>query len=111
MGETKIKLGVFGAGRGAYLANVARQIGFELVALCDVFEAQLRHAKKTLGGDDKGITYYTDYDKMIREQRPDIVIVTSVDRTHDDYIVRAMELGCDVITEKPITTDARKAQR
>ena len=52
MSDKKIKLGVFGAGRGAYLANVARQIGFELVALCDVFEAQLRHAKKTLGGDD-----------------------------------------------------------
>ena len=25
-----------------------------------------------------------------------------------DYIVRAMELGCDAISEKPMTTDAAK---
>lgn len=38
-----------------------------------------------------------EFDKMIEEIKPDCVIVTSVDRTHDDYIIRAMELGCDVI--------------
>ncbi len=40
--------------------------------------------------------------------RPDVVIVTTKDVTHDDYICRAMELGCDVITEKPMTTDDRE---
>jgi len=39
------------------------------------------------------------------------VIVTTKDCYHDKYIVRAMELGCDVITEKPMTTDAEKCQR
>ena len=48
---------------------------------------------------------------MIAETKPDAVIVTSVDATHADYICRAMELGCDVITEKPMTTDAEKCQR
>ena len=48
---------------------------------------------------------------MIRETRPDYVIVTTVDATHDDYIVRALDLGCDVITEKPMTTTADKTQR
>ncbi len=38
-------------------------------------------------------------------------IVTSMDATHDEYICRAMELGCDVITEKPMTTDAEKCRR
>ncbi len=37
-----------------------------------------------------------------------MVIVTSMDCTHDQYIIRAMELGCDVITEKPVTIDAGK---
>lgn len=87
----------------------------ELVAFCDLSQTRMDYANRViqdkLGKTPVPTYYYTDYDKMIREQRPDIVIVTSVDRTHDDYIVRAMELGCDVITEKPITTDARKAQR
>ena len=42
---------------------------------------------------------------MIAEQRPDIVIVTTPDYLHDHYIVRALRLGCDVITEKPMTID------
>ena len=32
----------------------------------------------------------------------DTVIVTTIDRTHHRYIVRAMEAGCDCITEKPM---------
>jgi predicted dehydrogenase len=54
--------------------------------------------------------YYTDFDKMLDETRPDAVIVTSVDRTHHDYIIRAMEKGYDVISEKPMTIDEKKAQ-
>jgi predicted dehydrogenase len=50
------------------------------------------------------------FDKMIAETKPDEVIVTTRDCTHDEYIIRAMELGCDVITEKPMTTDENKCQ-
>ena len=42
---------------------------------------------------------------MIEEQKPDVVIVTSIDRTHHRYIIKAMEMGCDVISEKPMTVD------
>ncbi|MEJ1974335.1 MAG: Gfo/Idh/MocA family oxidoreductase [Lacunisphaera sp.] len=48
--------------------------------------------------------------EMIREQKPDTVFVCSVDATHHDYIVRALHAGCDVITEKPMTTDAAKCR-
>ncbi len=50
----------------------------------------------------------TQFEDMIRRTRPDTVIVTSKDSAHDGYIIRAMEMGCDVITEKPMTTDAEK---
>ena len=39
------------------------------------------------------------------------MIVLCQDSFHDHYICRALELGCDVITEKPMTIDARRAQR
>lgn len=56
-------------------------------------------------------TYRSEqFDQMIEELKPDGVVVTSVDNTHDKYIVRAMELGCDVVTEKPMTTDPAKAR-
>jgi len=52
-----------------------------------------------------------DFDRMIAETKPDGVIVTTKDCYHDKYICRAMELGCDAITEKPMTTNDVKCQR
>ncbi len=48
---------------------------------------------------------------MIEETRPDFVLVTTIDRTHHKYIIRAMELGCNVISEKPMTIDEEKCQQ
>ncbi|MBL4812582.1 MAG: Gfo/Idh/MocA family oxidoreductase, partial [Rhodobacteraceae bacterium] len=49
-----------------------------------------------------------DFDKMLTEQKPKTVIVTVPDGNHHEYIIRALHAGCDVITEKPMTTDLRK---
>ena len=53
-----------------------------------------------------GIPVYDDFEEMVKRTKPDVVVVTTVDAFHSDYIIRAMELGCDVITEKPLTIDA-----
>ncbi len=45
---------------------------------------------------------------MLEKQRVDEVIVTCVDRAHHRYVLAAMETGCDVICEKPLTIDAAK---
>ncbi|MDX8045118.1 Gfo/Idh/MocA family oxidoreductase [Gracilibacillus sp. S3-1-1] len=86
----------------------------ELVAFCDSNQTRLNYANKLLT-DKYGVeeinTYTQErFDEMIETEKPDIVIVTSVDRTHHRYIIRALELGCDVITEKPMTVDAEKTQ-
>ncbi|MFC1481310.1 Gfo/Idh/MocA family oxidoreductase [Candidatus Neomarinimicrobiota bacterium] len=86
----------------------------ELVGLCDLNEGRLRLAQsraKKMGAKNVPIYAHTQFDNMITETKPDVVIVTTMDSTHDEYIVRGMELGCDVITEKPMTTDADKCQR
>ena len=61
----------------------------------------------------RGFALYdaNDFDRMIEEYRPDEVIVLTPDHTHDEYICRAMEHGCDVIAEKPLTTSIEKLQR
>ena len=85
----------------------------EMVAFCDVNQTRMDYANSILeaAGVEKVPTYkHYEFDKMIEEIKPDCVIVTSVDRTHDQYIIRAMELGCDVITEKPMTIDEKRAQ-
>jgi predicted dehydrogenase len=86
----------------------------ELVAFCDINQTRMNYANKLLV-DNYGYqpvhTYLSQqFDEMIRIEEPDAVIVTSIDRTHHTYIIRAMELGCDVITEKPMTVDEKKCQ-
>jgi predicted dehydrogenase len=87
--------------------------GNELVGLCDINPGRLELAAKTVAAE--GVQPRTflaaDFDRMLAELKPDAVIVTTPDATHDDYIVRALDAGCDAITEKPLTTTPEKAQR
>ena len=86
----------------------------EIVAVCDrnAGRAALAVRKITATGTGTPKAYAPDdFERMIRETRPQFVIVTTTDASHDDYIVRALDAGCDVITEKPMTTTAEKAQR
>jgi predicted dehydrogenase len=87
----------------------------EIAGFCDTNRTRMEFALESLRaecGYEGEIPCYnaSNFDCMVRETRPDTVIVTSIDRTHHQYIVRAMELGCDVITEKPMTIDATKCQ-
>jgi predicted dehydrogenase len=86
----------------------------ELVALCDLSQTRMNwHNQQiqTQTGLAPVPTYPVDqFDSMIAETHPDTVIVATIDTTHHLYVNRAMELGCDVITEKPMTTDAEKAR-
>jgi len=86
----------------------------ELCALCDINQARMDYTNSVLQKEcaHRPVpTYKSDrFDEMIKTEKPDVVIVTTIDRTHHKYIIRAMELGCDVITEKPMTTDAPKCQ-
>ncbi len=86
----------------------------ELVAFCDISQVRMNwyNAQLVERGCAPLPTYpASQFDQMIQETHPDMIIVSTVDSTHHLYIIRAMELGCDVISEKPMTTnlDALKA--
>ncbi|PYH97198.1 NAD(P)-binding protein [Aspergillus ellipticus CBS 707.79] len=81
----------------------------QLVAFCDTNRTRLAYATTRIQAPaHPAVPTYAahDFDRMIAETRPDEVIVTTIDRTHHPYIVRALELGCAVISEKPMTIDA-----
>jgi predicted dehydrogenase len=85
----------------------------KLVAVCDINIGRLNLAVKKLKEFLPDIVGYEakDFDRMLAEQKPDCVIVTTKDGTHDDYICRSLKAGCDVVTEKPMTIDEVKCQR
>jgi predicted dehydrogenase len=98
-----------------YLTAVTKSFaeGNELVAICDTNPGRLDVAAAFVAPNGAKPKKYlaADFDKMIKETKPDCVIVTTPDAFHDEYIVRALDAGCDCITEKPLTTTPAKAQR
>lgn len=83
----------------------------ELVGLCDSNAKRLSLSARQI--DDpkgNGVATYdaAEFDTMITEQQPDTVVVTVPDYLHHQYIVAALRAGCDVMTEKPMTTDLGK---
>ncbi len=81
----------------------------ELVALCDLSPTRLAFHNRLLERlGAPGVPAYDaeSFERMLAEQRPDCVIVTTKDSTHADYVVRALRQGCDVVTEKPMATEA-----
>ena len=79
----------------------------EFVGLCDINRKRLAVARDYMGVD---CPVFTDFDEMIQKTSPDRVIVTTIDCFHAKYIGRAMELGLDVISEKPMATDEKMIQ-
>ncbi|MEI9919893.1 MAG: Gfo/Idh/MocA family oxidoreductase [Bacteroidota bacterium] len=85
----------------AYSDNV------EFVGLCDINHGRLEYFRKAAG---LSCPIFIDFEKMMNETKPDTLIVTTVDATHHEFIIRGMELGANIITEKPMTTDEEKCE-
>ncbi|MCH5685744.1 Gfo/Idh/MocA family oxidoreductase [Niabella sp. W65] len=80
----------------------------EFVGLCDINPGRVEYAKKFMGAS---CPTFTDFDKMIKEQKPDLIIVTTKDSVHHEYIIKGLKYGCDVLTEKPLTIDEDKCRQ
>ncbi|QIL75133.1 Gfo/Idh/MocA family oxidoreductase [Hymenobacter sp. HDW8] len=79
----------------------------EFVGLCDSNKGRLETAKKMMGVN---CPTFTDFEQMMRKTKPEILIVTTVDNTHDEFIIKGMEMGANIVSEKPMTTDETKCQ-
>ena len=79
----------------------------EFVGLSDINKGRLEYGRKYIGVK---CPVFSDFEQMIRETKPDLVIVTTKDSTHHEFIIKGLDMGCDVLTEKPLTIDEKKAQ-
>lgn len=77
--------------------------------LAGVYDINYKRAQYVSEVTGKDIPVFDDFTKMLEEVKPDTVIVTSIDCTHDKYVIEALNFGCDVICEKPLTTTFEKS--
>jgi predicted dehydrogenase len=79
----------------------------EFVGLCDINPKRVEASKALMGVE---CPTYTNFDEMLDKARPDLVMVTTRDSFHSQYIVRALDRGLDVMTEKPMVIDEKQCQ-
>ncbi|MGW0817431.1 Gfo/Idh/MocA family protein [Streptomyces viridiviolaceus] len=106
---------VVGTGSRAQLftAALARRPHLRVAALCDPNPARIAHHQRLLGQADEpeaAAWRPGDFERRLRTDGIDEVVVTTVDAQHDAYIVPALQAGCRVVTEKPMTTDATRCR-
>ncbi len=92
---SKIKVGIFGAGRGMDIARNFLLLNADIVAICDFHEERLAKASKELGDT---VTAYSDFDSFI-EHDMDAVILANFFHEHTPYAIRCFEKGIHVFTE------------
>jgi predicted dehydrogenase len=113
LGSSKRRVALVGTGHrgtGMWGRELLAQCGewVDMVGLCDMNSLRVARARELIGID---APVFTDVAAMLRETRPETLIVCSRDVQHDAHIVAALEAGCDVVTEKPMTTTPEKCRR
>ena len=94
--QPKIKVGVFGAGRGHTMMAYCRAAGSaELVAVCDKYTDKLDRIKEEFGD---AVALYTSFDEFLAHDM-DLVVLANYANEHAPYAVRALRAGKNVLSE------------
>jgi predicted dehydrogenase len=109
----KMRLALIGTGiRGVNMFGRNLAVDYsdcvDFVGLCDPNPSRVKFAKEYIGVN---CPTFTNFETMVKQAKPDTVVVTTVDAYHNKYIVKGMEMGCNIITEKPMTIDEFKCQQ
>ncbi|WP_059102603.1 Gfo/Idh/MocA family protein [Shouchella shacheensis] len=84
----------------------------ELVGLLDQDEKRFSECKADIPQVSSVCEFKeSQFEEMVAETKPDVVIVASRDDTHVTYILKALKHNLDVITEKPMATTAFDCKR
>jgi predicted dehydrogenase len=77
------------------------------VGLCDPNPKRAEAARQLIGVD---CPVFTSFDEMCEKARPELVGITTVDTHHAEYIVKSLDRGLRVLTEKPMVVDEKQCQ-
>ena len=101
--EKTLTYAIVGCGgfAGNHLVGMTTMPGVKVIALCDI-HIDLCHEKKELYNLSDA-QCYDDYNEMLKNHKPDIVIVATADFAHRDATIAALKAGCHVMCEKPMS--------
>ena len=91
----KIRIGVFGSGRGSFVAKNFMMLGCEIVAMCDFHMERSAETAKRLGNS---VACYDNFDEFIKHDM-DAVIIANTFHEHAPYAIKCFERGIHVFSE------------
>lgn len=105
-GHDLVRLGIIGAGLiGKVHAAIAADLPeCRLVGICDV-----NPLAQTLA-DELGVSFYSDYEEMIKSETPEGVIIATPTELHTPVGVTCAHHGIHLFVEKPIASGVQDAQ-
>lgn len=111
----KIKVALIGSGwyGKSDLFRLIQVADVEVVALCDVDKNMLKAAGDLVAQrqtSKKVPLLYTDYQKLLKEQELDIVLIGTPDHWHALPMIDAVKNGVNVYVQKPISVDVLEGE-
>lgn len=103
----KVRIGFIGAGWWAttnHIPLLAKRADVELAGVCRLGQEMLQTIKATFG-----FPFATEDYRELLQQGLDGVVVTSPHHVHYEHARAALEAGCHVMVEKPMTLNAGEA--
>jgi len=101
MATPRLRAALIGTGRIAqeHLTCLKSLPGVETAAVCDRYSSVAEMTAERFGIP----AWFSDHRRMLEEIRPDVVHITTPPTTHFPLAMDALEAGCHVLVEKPIT--------
>lgn len=97
-------VGLGEAGHELHLPALAGLDGVLVVGACDLVEERRDRAASAWG-----VPVFADFDTMIGDGEPDLVIVATPPETHLEYGLRTVRAGCELLMEKPFVSTLEEA--
>ena len=107
-----MRVAVLGLGqRGTLYADIIRDkhSDCEIVAVCDTETYRLTKAKELYGVSDD-MLFSNEQDFFEQGKIADVLLICTMDRAHYTQTVKAMELGYDVLLEKPMSPNEEECR-
>jgi predicted dehydrogenase len=113
--EKTLRVGLIGCGWYGKedLRRLIQVAPVEVVALCDVDKRMLSEAADlfaTKHASKKRPKTYADYRPMLKESGLDVCLIGTPDHWHALTMIAAVEAGCDVYCQKPISRDVAEGK-
>jgi hypothetical protein len=105
-----MKVSIIGAGRtrngiGEYIGKYFHRHGGKVTSAMGTSERTSLQACSALRKYGIEAQPYTDFDQMVRTERPEVVVIASPSSTHYEYLVKSIDSGLHIFCEKPFIWD------